>query len=434
MDRRHVFPALVVLIAMCSAARGVDYYVAPDGNDANPGTEAGPWKTIQKAADTLVAGDTVHIKAGTYKERVIPQKSGSAGKYITYAAHPGHEVTIDGTGIPLPNWYGVFTVSKKSYLRISGLRAINSAFAGIFVGGASHIIIEKNHTSDTYSSGISVWNSSNITIDGNEVELACNDGNQECITVATTDAFEIKNNHVHHSGPGTRGGEGIDAKDGCSNGRIYKNHVHHINRLGIYLDAWKRREHDIDVFQNVVHDCKGGGIVVASEKGGLVEDIRVYNNIVHDNVVGLLVAGYGEPKHAPMKNIKMINNTVFRNGGAKGNGGGIAVWNNNATGVVIRSNICSQNVKFQITVNSQKNATVDHNLIDDFRGGWGETRGDDSVSGRPGFVDPPSLNFHLRENSPAVNRGSTVDAPSDDHAGTPRPQGAGYDIGAYESK
>jgi hypothetical protein len=38
------------------------YYVAPSGNDSNPGTMDRPWQTIQKAADTLIAGDTVYIR------------------------------------------------------------------------------------------------------------------------------------------------------------------------------------------------------------------------------------------------------------------------------------------------------------------------------------------------------------------------------------
>ena len=62
------------------------YFVAPDGDDAHPGTPSQPWRTIQKASDTLVAGDTVYIRAGTYHERVVPQNSGRAGQFITYAA------------------------------------------------------------------------------------------------------------------------------------------------------------------------------------------------------------------------------------------------------------------------------------------------------------------------------------------------------------
>src|SRR5512136_1705058 len=65
------------------------YYVAQGGDDSNPGTANQPWQTIQKAANTLVAGDTVYVRSGTYPEQVIPQNSGSASNYITYAAHPG---------------------------------------------------------------------------------------------------------------------------------------------------------------------------------------------------------------------------------------------------------------------------------------------------------------------------------------------------------
>ncbi|MBN1484358.1 MAG: hypothetical protein JXA37_06510, partial [Chloroflexia bacterium] len=50
------------------ASNGTVYYVAPTGSDSNPGTQDYPWQTIQKAADTLAAGDTVYIKAGIYEE------------------------------------------------------------------------------------------------------------------------------------------------------------------------------------------------------------------------------------------------------------------------------------------------------------------------------------------------------------------------------
>ena len=61
------------VIALTDFANGgTTYYVSPSGSDTSPGTETQPWQTIQKAADTLVAGDTVYIKAGTYPEKVIP--------------------------------------------------------------------------------------------------------------------------------------------------------------------------------------------------------------------------------------------------------------------------------------------------------------------------------------------------------------------------
>lgn len=42
------------------------YYVATNGSYSNPGTIDQPWKTIQKAADTLVAGATAYIRGGIY--------------------------------------------------------------------------------------------------------------------------------------------------------------------------------------------------------------------------------------------------------------------------------------------------------------------------------------------------------------------------------
>ena len=405
------------IVGIASASN--TYYVAPEGDNSNPGTEAQPWKTIQKAADTLVAGDTVYIKNGTYNEKVTPQNSGSLGNYITYTAYPGDTVTIDGTGITLPNWYGVFDVSNRNYIKVSGLRIINSAYAGIFVGGSSHIIIEKSHTYNTYSSGIAVCSGNNIIIDANEVELACNDGDQECITVAVTDTFEVKNNHVHHGGPGTHGGEGIDVKAGSSNGKIYKNHVHNMNRVGIYIDAWNGYEHDIDVYQNIVHDNLGDSIALATEDGGHLENIRVYNNIVY-NVLGTGLSVYSFP--GVKRNIKVINNDFYNCGT------GIGVWDTTIQDFIIRNNICSKN-SCQIQANALGNLTIDHNLID----GCTQIYGDDPVIGDPMFINPSEADFHLQENSSAIDNGSSIYAPNDDYDENPRPQGAGYDIGAYEA-
>ena len=140
------------------------YYVAPTGDDSNEGTMAHPWQTIQKAANTLIAGDTVYIRAGTYHERVTPQNSGSAGNMITYAAYPGETATIDGSGVTLPDdLAGLFDISNMSYIRVSGLRIINAGpynnNAGILVINSGYITVENNSTYNTASSGIGAWGS-----------------------------------------------------------------------------------------------------------------------------------------------------------------------------------------------------------------------------------------------------------------------------------
>src|SRR2546428_9232867 len=70
-----------------AAPAGAVYYVdGVTGNDFNGGTAGAPWRTIQKAANTLVAGETAIVNAGTYYERVLVTRSGTAGNLITFQA------------------------------------------------------------------------------------------------------------------------------------------------------------------------------------------------------------------------------------------------------------------------------------------------------------------------------------------------------------
>ena len=57
----------------------------------------------------------------------------------------------------------------------------------------------------------------------------------------------------------------------------------------------------------------------------------------------------------------------------------------------------------------------------------------DNVEGDPKFVDPGNHDYHLQAGSPAVNAGKTIPTVIDDLDGVTRPQGAAYDIGAYEA-
>ncbi len=75
----------------------IDYYVASDGDDANPGTLAEPFATIQKAAYLIQPGYTVYIRSGTYREQVCLMRSGLSDAPITFTAYNDEDVTVTTT-------------------------------------------------------------------------------------------------------------------------------------------------------------------------------------------------------------------------------------------------------------------------------------------------------------------------------------------------
>jgi hypothetical protein len=102
MSRRLVSPIRAACaVALLAAAAGPpsiaqDYVVAPTGDDAREGTLEHPWRTIQHAAAVAVAGDAVRIRAGTYRETVIPAHSGAPDAPIVFAPYQDERVVISG--------------------------------------------------------------------------------------------------------------------------------------------------------------------------------------------------------------------------------------------------------------------------------------------------------------------------------------------------
>lgn len=401
------------------------YYVAPDGDDGNPGTISEPWQTVQKATTTLQAGDTVYIRAGTYNEQLVPQNSGTVTDgYITYAAYPGEVATLDGTGLGA----NVVHVSGKGYIRISGLRVENSSRVGIYASGCHHLVIERNHTYGAYSSGIGVWHSNNIIIDGNDVEMACDGGHEEMLTVANSHDVEVMNNHVHNGPASTpHGGEGINIKCESHDIKVHHNVVNDIIRYAFGVDGSDDHLYNVEFYSNVAYNS-GQGFIVEAENTGTTENIKVYNNIAYNNNnpvpgVGFYIPYWNRNNESPKRNVYFINNV------SHGNGYGVRIWSTNVENIVIKNNILSQNgTQVAMLSGVEAQVTVDNNLFDS--GAYGTN----PIVGAPLFIDPDGGDFHLQSSSPAIDAG--VDASEfgvvDDFDGNPRPQGEGYDVGAHE--
>lgn len=76
--------------AVAGAASGCDLVASPAGSDSAAGTEAAPFRTLQKLTTSLEAGQTACLRAGSYGgEQVWVDKPGA-----TLKSYPGERATI----------------------------------------------------------------------------------------------------------------------------------------------------------------------------------------------------------------------------------------------------------------------------------------------------------------------------------------------------
>ena len=119
MEKRGT-TAVLTTVAMAAlwlagAAAGAEFYVAPDGRDANPGTKEEPFATVEAARDAvrkvtaagLKENVKVWLRGGTYElARPLvfgPEDSGTDAFPITYAAFTNEAVALSG-GRAITNW------------------------------------------------------------------------------------------------------------------------------------------------------------------------------------------------------------------------------------------------------------------------------------------------------------------------------------------
>lgn len=150
---------LIALIGWATAASAATYYVRTDGSDSNAGTantSGGAWLTVQKAANTITAGDTVLVQSGTYSETVtVDSGDGSSGSPKVFI----------GVGNPTVTKWDL----RDAYVTVSGF-AVSSSTAdatGIIMrAGASFALIRSNLIS---VKGIGIEVHSAAAIEGYEI-------------------------------------------------------------------------------------------------------------------------------------------------------------------------------------------------------------------------------------------------------------------------
>lgn len=152
-----IAPALLTLLLSALPASAAEFYVAPTGADANPGTLQQPFATLTRAQDAAAPGDTVWIRGGLYEFAgtdiqigVLLNKSGTPDKPIRYFAYQDEIPVFDFFKLATPVRIKGFSVTG-SHLHLRGLEVrgvqqilttVNESWA-IRVEGGSHCTFER---------------------------------------------------------------------------------------------------------------------------------------------------------------------------------------------------------------------------------------------------------------------------------------------------
>jgi hypothetical protein len=387
---------------------GVTYYVSTSGNDNNAGTLAAPWRTIQKAANTVQAGDTVQVRAGTYNEVVTLKTSGNSTQgYITFANYPGEAPIVDGTGLAVgaSGQTGLFSLEGTfNYIVIKGFEIRNYSSSsrgkvpvGIdFEGSGSNIEILNNHIHNivqTLSScnaanalAVALYGTqapasiNNVTLWGNEIDHNTTGCSENVSFDGNVQYFVQANNLVHDGdniGLDNIGFEGVStnsAYDQARDGWVFQNTIYNIssttnpvyhNQVGAdayYCDGCTR----IIVERNLIHDSDLSEM--ASEHSGHTSSYVMFRNniIYHSLYVGLSIGGYSK-NVGGTDHCVIVNNSLWDDGTFGSSGLGEFQIQYKATNNTVANNIfdgytlTSKYLLYDFTSSEPSPAALDYN-------------------------------------------------------------------------
>jgi len=414
---------LTALAAALQTISAASYYVSTTGNDANNGSQATPWRTIQKAASTVSAGDTVNVASGTYSESVSFGRGGASGAPVTFVG---------------PATVSSFTVSAD-YVTVRNFSVTTSGAPMVQWNG------NNGYLSDCQFNAPSVkaidWEGNNGVMTNLDFVGLAND----CVGISTGgDTISILNSKFHDI-------DNCDAfvfpfgKNITIRGNLMTNCDNTgYSSLGIHSDfvqnfaysstGWSS---NVVVEANRVVNCNVQCFMLNSANTGVPESPNIRNWTIRNNIF----ANSWQSGFIRMPYVNVYNNVFYKWGqanafafeladasGAWGGGHDAKLYNN----VFLACNQ-SESPTWGWYVNQASNVSADYNYI----GGIGYAAKNVSEphginGGNPLFVSESSYNFQLQAGSPLIDRGLSQGSSLSDLLGNLRPQGTSWDIGAYE--
>ena len=383
---------------------------------------AGPqqeYSTIQSAVSAVSAGQTVLVNNGNYAGFSI-SKSGTPASRITIRAN-GNAVVIDqnepgGSGSSV-------LVSNASYVTIDGFVVERNGASGY--GFAARNASATNPMRGLVISHNTIRNSGSTNLYLSQVA--------DSLIESNTTSGSLTSHGIYLA----NGGSDDTILRGNRSFGNAKNGIHLNGDLSVGGDGMHQR---IVIDGNIIYDNVANGMDIDGMEDSLVQNNLVYGNGRHSLRVFQIDASAGA------KNIRVINNTfVTGNSGwavkFSEDGGGHVFFNNILfSGSGSLGAICVGNTSFfsdRNAVTGRFSVNNESSVIDLSQ--WQSLgHGNNSFTSTPGslFTSVTTNDYSLLEGVPAIDAGvgtyqGTL-APTQDIVGTPRPQRAAIDMGAYE--
>lgn len=431
--------AILGILLFCNALSAETYYVDIEhasASNTNPGTIDQPWLTIQHAAETIQAGDTVMIRAGLYSEQVWTTRSGTAGEGpLVFMAYPGETPVIDGSIVSSGR---TGFIIAHSYITVSGLDLRNWE-TGIWMEQAGNIEINDCIIHDV-EFGIGAADGTHDFILNRVVMHHFDLYGFDASPSGGADCYNgIFNDCVAHTGRDNQQNvDGFALGHGTQHDFVF-------NRCVVYsvFDGFDISARNTTLNSCVAYDCWNGGYKLWQD------NVRLVNCVGYNSLSAIVELDWdNQPGTTWLTNCTFYNGELY------------TVWIENPGDILYMSNCIlagGDNIGLAFERLGTGNYHGDYNLFhndnperaiavayeDEFTlaqvqsGDWTAYSGQDTHSlvatdGTAIFVDASQYDFRLPGGSPAVDNGTSVGTPATDIAGNPRPVGAGYDIGAYE--
>jgi hypothetical protein len=429
---------LLLLLFVGARLSAATYYVSTAGSDSNPGSQSQPWATVQKAASTVVAGDTVNITAGTYSETVTVSASGTSSLPITFNG-PGQvqKFSVTGNYITLTNLTLGTTGGSVTQMFKDGIPIVD-------LTGTGDIVTSCKVRGYSQGSGVTLEGSSELLSNCDFTLMAW-----DCVHFTTAESATgclIVNNFFHdQDNPDAVGfvwGVNITIRGNTvTNIQNSRYDLVHVDFIQNFANSSSSVASNVVVEQNRVVNSDMQCWMLNAANTGVSQSPNIRNWQIRNNVFsGLLQSGFID-----MPYVSVYNNIFYKcgvdNAAAFFIGSGSTTSWAPGDNAIIRNNVflgCDPVGNIQPTwgwfvVQTGTNTVDDHNYF----GGIGYAAKSVSETGMvnggdPRFVNESALDFHLQTNSPLKDMGVTIASFNNDKDGISRPQGAAWDIGPYE--